>query len=243
MPSPPQVDRIPDPTVVPIVEALPQPPAPMETRDSGIGSEPTGATIRPRLRKPSLPLPGPDRDSIGNVSIGKQSVASLATSVGGSRHPGTAKKPASKQVVIALLDYTKNEDVELSFKKGDRFHILTNENPDWWHVRRIGDDKQHEMIEGYVPSAYVATETLEAEEWFFGKISRSEATRLLVLGPYARGTFLIRNSEHGDGGYSLTVRDHEIKHYKIRSIGGRLGIAANKTFATLHDLIEHYQQG
>lgn len=46
---------------------------------------------------------------------------------------------------------------ELSFKKGDRFNVLSTDDPDWWKVRRVGAPAidENELQEGYVPSAYM----------------------------------------------------------------------------------------
>lgn len=41
--------------------------------------------------------------------------------------------------------------------------------------------------------------SLPLSRWFFGKISRREAEKLLLLGDYPKGTFLIRNSEQTAG--------------------------------------------
>lgn len=83
--------------------------------------------------------------------------------------------------------------------------------------------------------------------WFFKKISRKEAEKLLLAEENARGTFLVRCSEHNPQGYSLSVKDweetrgHHVKHYKIKPLdNGGYYIATNQTFSTLQALVLAY---
>ena len=87
--------------------------------------------------------------------------------------------------------------------------------------------------------------------WFFGKISRREAEKLLLNGSdFARGTFLVRNSEQTPGAYSLSIRDSDInkggehvKHYKIKRLDdGGYFVTSKQKFSTLPDLVAHYSQ-
>jgi len=84
--------------------------------------------------------------------------------------------------------------------------------------------------------------------WFFGKIVRKEAEKLLLGVENPRGTFLIRNSEHNPNGFSLSVKDweemraHHVKHYKIKSLdnGNGFYIATNHVFPSLQSLVQAY---
>ncbi|XP_071948314.1 spectrin alpha chain, non-erythrocytic 1-like isoform X2 [Antedon mediterranea] len=55
---------------------------------------------------------------------------------------------ASKEVVLALYDYTEKSPREVSMKKGDVLTLLNSANKDWWKVEV--NDRQ-----GFVPAAYV----------------------------------------------------------------------------------------
>ena len=86
--------------------------------------------------------------------------------------------------------------------------------------------------------------------WFFGKISRREAEKLLLIGDLPQGSFLIRNSEQTDGAYSLSIRDWEsnkgdlVKHYKIKTLdNGGYFVTTRKTFNTLQELVAYYSEG
>uniref|UniRef100_A0A8C5H6P9 Tyrosine-protein kinase Yes n=1 Tax=Gouania willdenowi TaxID=441366 RepID=A0A8C5H6P9_GOUWI len=88
---------------------------------------------------------------------------------------------------VALYDYEARTSDDLSFKKGDRFQIINNSEGDWWEARSINTGQQ-----GYIPSNYVApADSIQAEEWYFGKMGRKDAERLLLLPGNQRGTFLL----------------------------------------------------
>jgi len=89
--------------------------------------------------------------------------------------------------------------------------------------------------------------SITACSWFFGKISRKEAEKLLLSEENQRGTYLVRDSEHNPNGFSLSVKDWEggrgyhVKHYKIKSLdNGGYYIATNQTFSSLPELISAY---
>ncbi len=83
--------------------------------------------------------------------------------------------------------------------------------------------------------------------WFFGKISRREAEKLLMSEENPRGTYLIRNSEQNPGSFSLSVKDWEqdksyhVKHYKIRPLdSGGYFITTRLLFQSLRELVQSY---
>lgn len=54
---------------------------------------------------------------------------------------------------------------------------------DWWEARSIATGKN-----GYIPSNYVApADSIQAEEWYFGKMGRKDAERLLLNPGNQRG--------------------------------------------------------
>uniref|UniRef100_A0AAZ3R925 Tyrosine-protein kinase n=1 Tax=Oncorhynchus tshawytscha TaxID=74940 RepID=A0AAZ3R925_ONCTS len=144
---------------------------------------------------------------------------------------------------VALYDYEARTSDDLSFKKGDRFQIINNTEGDWWEARSINTGKK-----GYIPSNYVApADSIQAEEWYFGKMGRKDAERLLLNQGNNRGTFLVRESETTKGAYSLSIRDWDdakgdnVKHYKIRKLdNGGYYITTRAQFDTLQKLVKHY---
>lgn len=155
-------------------------------------------------------------------------------------HPNSSGKG---RIVVAVYNYTSREAADLSFAKGDRMEVIDDSESDWWRVRHLRTGE-----EGLIPWNFVAEEkSVESEDWYFGKVSRKEAEKLLLADENTRGTFLIRNSEHNPNGFSLSVKDwdesrgYHVKHYKIKPLdNGGYYIATNQTFATLPALVLAY---
>ncbi|XP_032832543.1 tyrosine-protein kinase Yes-like isoform X4 [Petromyzon marinus] len=144
---------------------------------------------------------------------------------------------------VALYDYDARTQDDLSFRKGEKFQIINNTEGDWWEARSLSTGNK-----GYIPSNYVApADSVQAEEWYFGKVSRKDAERQLLCPGNPRGTFLIRESETTKGAYSLSIRDWDevkgdnVKHYKIRKLdNGGYYITTRAQFDTLQKLVQHY---
>ncbi|XP_062265663.1 tyrosine-protein kinase Fgr isoform X3 [Platichthys flesus] len=146
---------------------------------------------------------------------------------------------------IALYDYDARTEDDLTFQKGEKFQIINNTEGDWWEARSLDTGKT-----GYIPSNYVApVDSIQAEEWYFGKMGRKDAERQLLGHGNQRGTFLIRESETTKGAYSLSIRDWDdnkgdhVKHYKIRKLdNGGYYITTRSQFDTVPELVEHYTE-
>ncbi|XP_075225566.1 tyrosine-protein kinase Src64B isoform X2 [Lycorma delicatula] len=198
--------------------------------DMGAGHLNTGSGGDPRY------TPDPNRP-VG-MQVKRQGVDIIRTPTA-PFHPSCSRG----RIVVAIYNYQSREAEDVSFIKGDRMEIIDDSEPDWWRVRhlRTGD-------EGLIPWNFVAEEkSVESEDWFFGKVSRKEAEKLLLCEENPRGTFLVRDSEHNPHGYSLSVKDWEenrgyhVKHYKIKPLDkGGFYIATSQTFPTLQALITAY---
>ncbi|XP_058618439.1 proto-oncogene tyrosine-protein kinase Src isoform X2 [Onychostoma macrolepis] len=146
---------------------------------------------------------------------------------------------------VALYDYESRTASDLSFRKGERLQIVNNTEGDWWLARSLTTGES-----GYIPSNYVApSDSIQAEEWYFGKITRRDSERLLLSLENRRGTFLVRESETTKGAYCLSVLDYDnvkglnVKHYKIRKLdSGGFYITSRTQFSTLQQLVNHYRQ-
>ncbi|XP_067358738.1 tyrosine-protein kinase Fgr isoform X1 [Channa argus] len=146
---------------------------------------------------------------------------------------------------IALYDYDARTEDDLTFQKGEKFQIINNTEGDWWEARSLDTGNS-----GYIPSNYVApVDSIQAEEWYFGKMGRKDAERQLLGHGNQRGTFLIRESETTKGAYSLSIRDWDdnkgdhVKHYKIRKLdNGGYYITTRSQFDTVQQLVEHYTE-
>ncbi|EHB05434.1 Neuronal proto-oncogene tyrosine-protein kinase Src [Heterocephalus glaber] len=116
---------------------------------------------------------------------------------------------------------------------------------DWWLAHSLSTGQT-----GYIPSNYVApSDSIQAEEWYFGKITRRESERLLLNTENPRGTFLVRESETTKGAYCLSVSDFDnakglnVKHYKIRKLdSGGFYITSRTQFNSLQQLVVYYSK-
>ncbi|XP_054472239.1 proto-oncogene tyrosine-protein kinase Src-like isoform X1 [Anoplopoma fimbria] len=172
---------------------------------------------------------------------------------GGVDHTGTITSPHRGGVTtfVALYDYESRTASDLTFRKGDRLQIVNNTKKysfregDWWLARSLTTGES-----GYIPSNYVApSDSIQAEEWYFGKITRRDSERLLLNLQNRRGTFLVRESETTKGAYCLSVLDYDntkglnVKHYKIRKLdSGGFYITSRTQFSSLQQLVFHYRK-
>ncbi|PWA27753.1 hypothetical protein CCH79_00000316 [Gambusia affinis] len=162
-----------------------------------------------------------------------------------SSHTGTLRTRGGTGVTlfVALYDYEARTEDDLSFRKGERFQILNSTEGDWWDARSLTTGGS-----GYIPSNYVApVDSIQAEDWYFGKLGRKDAERQLLSTGNPRGTYLIRESETTKGAFSLSIRDWDdvkgdhVKHYKIRKLdSGGYYITTRAQFETLQQLVQHY---
>nr|XP_008533472.1 PREDICTED: proto-oncogene tyrosine-protein kinase Src [Equus przewalskii] len=171
-------------------------------------------------------------------------------------------KPGGVTTFVALYDYESRTETDLSFKKGERLQIVNNTRKvdvsqtwftfrwlqregDWWLAHSLSTGQT-----GYIPSNYVApSDSIQAEEWYFGKITRRESERLLLNVENPRGTFLVRESETTKGAYCLSVSDFDnakglnVKHYKIRKLdSGGFYITSRTQFNSLQQLVAYYSK-
>eukprot|EP00039_Didymoeca_costata_P019067 m.336094 g.336094 ORF g.336094 m.336094 type:complete len:511 (+) comp17755_c0_seq1:421-1953(+) len=174
-----------------------------------------------------------------NGGGGGGSTATHKDIVAPANHASSSSSQNNANLYQALYDYDARTADDLSFRKGDKLQIVNNSDGDWWQAQIVGTTNI-----GYIPSNFVAPcQSIEAEEWFQGKITRAKAERI-ILNDGRVGAFLIRESETRPGDYSMSVRDgQEVKHYRIRTLDeGGYYIARRMAFRDLVELVHHYQQ-
>ena len=122
--------------------------------------------------------PPPSATSVGHAPGLRDKPPPGATPIipvgGGRGYPGSPTSPPNGvnqtdarqsyvprgPVFIALFDYERRTNEDLSFAKGELLEIMNNMDGDWWQARSL-----ETMKEGYIPSNYVAQhQTIEAEE-------------------------------------------------------------------------------
>uniref|UniRef100_A0AAY4AQF3 Tyrosine-protein kinase n=1 Tax=Denticeps clupeoides TaxID=299321 RepID=A0AAY4AQF3_9TELE len=186
--------------------------------------------------------------AFGEAAIGEAAIPNynnFHAPVGSGVAGGTLRSRGGTGVTlfVALYDYVARTEEDLSFRKGEKFQILNSTEGDWWAARSLTTGGT-----GYIPSNYVApVDSIQAEDWYFGKLSRKDAERQLLSNGNPRGTFLIRESETTKGAFSLSIQDWDdikgehVKHYKIRKLdNGGYYITTRAQFETLQQLVNHY---
>ncbi|KAJ8336470.1 hypothetical protein SKAU_G00376900 [Synaphobranchus kaupii] len=221
--------------------------APKGTRAGRAGTSPARPRPKAASAKPSTSSNGKRSVSSSGGPSGGPSGGSPFTPSSSSSHNATvtdrAPSTGGAQYFIALYDYEARTFDDLSFRKGDRFEIINNTEGDWWQARCMVTGKT-----GYIPSNYVAAaDSIQSEDWYFGRMGRRDAERLLLVLGSQRGTFLIRESETAQGAFSLSIRDWDegrgdkVRHYKIRRLdNGGFYVNSQVQFQSLTKLVKHY---
>ena len=148
--------------------------------------------------------------------------------------------PGKRKLFDALYDYEARTPEDLRFQKGEQLEVIDDTQGDWWFAESKLTGQR-----GYIPSNYVAaSQSVQAQSWYFGKLRRMDADKRLLQPENLHGSFLIRDSESRDKDFSLSVRDQDcVKHYRIRKLdSGGYFIARKKTFNTLKELVSHYSK-
>ncbi|XP_063182733.1 tyrosine-protein kinase Yes [Chroicocephalus ridibundus] len=219
-------------------------PEPVISHVSHYGSDSSQATQSPSIKGSAVNFNSHSMTPFGGPS-GMTPFGGASSSFSAVPSPYPSTLTGGVTVFVALYDYEARTTDDLSFKKGERFQIINNTEGDWWEARSIATGKT-----GYIPSNYVApADSIQAEEWYFGKMGRKDAERLLLNPGNQRGIFLVRESETTKGAYSLSIRDWDevrgdnVKHYKIRKLdNGGYYITTRAQFESLQKLVKHYRE-
>lgn len=173
---------------------------------------------------------GPDSDDTNTVDTEQRYVLN--------------KKPQNEDAIYtAMWRFNARTEEELTFEEGDVFKVFTFSG-EWWQAGKL-DPNGKVIGKGFVPYNYlVRGESVEAQLWYFGNLSRSEAITLLLQSGNANGTFLVRISEKEKVGFVLSVRvDTNVKHFKVlQRHAGLFYLNDKHTFSTLLDVINFYKQ-
>lgn len=96
-----------------------------------------------------------------------------------------------------------------------------------------------------------ALRPFEEEDWFFGVITRDEATELLLNGNNQTGAFLVRESTYNSSQLALSVRTDsdsgkEVTHFRIEKITAQNGQQVRYTigeqeFMQLSELVAYHR--
>ncbi|XP_078275489.1 tyrosine-protein kinase Srms-like [Rhinoraja longicauda] len=149
--------------------------------------------------------------------------------------------PGAGPIYAALYNFQARSTEEMSLTKGDKLRVIRNEGDYFFAQKEPG------ATQGLVPSNYVKLmhdhERLDKEAWYFGKIGRVEAEKLLTSAENQDGAFLVRKSETDNSGYSISALSTKVHHYRIlTSSQGSFYLQENHTFSTIKDLMEFHKR-
>ncbi|KAI4456766.1 sh2-sh3 adaptor protein-related [Holotrichia oblita] len=132
---------------------------------------------------------------------------------------------------VAKHEFTATADDELSFKRFQVLKVLNMEDDMNWYRAEL------DGREGLIPSNYIE---LKNHNWYYGKITRADAEKLLST--KHDGAFLIRISESSPGDFSLSVKCSDgVQHFKVlRDAQGKFFLWVVK-FNSLNELVEYHR--
>ncbi|XP_062886847.1 tyrosine-protein kinase Srms [Mobula hypostoma] len=145
-------------------------------------------------------------------------------------------------ICTALYDFEARTSEELSLKKGEKLRVIRNEG-DYLYAQKNTGSKAA-ATQGLVPANYVkiTKENLAKQPWYFGRIGRVDAEKLLTSAQNQNGAFLVRRSEIDNGGFSISALNDKVHHYRIlTSSEGYFYLHENQKFPTVIDLMEFYK--
>ncbi|XP_050421918.1 growth factor receptor-bound protein 2 [Adelges cooleyi] len=133
---------------------------------------------------------------------------------------------------IAKHDFKATAPDELSFKKGSLLRVINMEDDvNWFRA-------EFEGKEGLIPSNYIE---MKNHDWYYGKITRADAEKLLDQQP--DGCFLVRISESSPGDFSLSVKCGDgVQHFKVlRDAQAKFFLWVVK-FDSLNELVDYHRE-
>lgn len=80
--------------------------------------------------------------------------------------------------------------------------------------------------------------------WYFGKVKRLEAHKLLMRSVNGHGSYIVRDSGSCEGDIAISVRyQKSVRHFLVKRLcNGAYYITRRLTFKGIPELVEYYQQ-
>ncbi|PAA80380.1 hypothetical protein BOX15_Mlig016475g2 [Macrostomum lignano] len=182
--------------------------------------------------------------------------------------PAAAAVPIAAKTlfrVLALYKFTASHSEEMDFDENETLSVVATppDDPEWW-LARNSRGQQGLVPRNYVRPlppedgqngtgsaganprlAFVAGDSLADRGFYWGRIGRSEADRMLMQ-MAAPGEFIVRAGESNPQDLTLTMRAKaKNRNFKIRRVSDANGLRYNigqKYFSDLEDLIRHYRE-
>lgn len=80
--------------------------------------------------------------------------------------------------------------------------------------------------------------------WYFGKVKRLEAHKMLMRSGNSHGSYIVRDSGSCEGDIAISVRYRKsVRHFLVKRLcSGAYYMARRMTFESIQELVEYYQQ-
>ncbi|CAL1544680.1 unnamed protein product [Lymnaea stagnalis] len=139
----------------------------------------------------------------------------------------------------ALWDFEATQTDEMSFKKGNKLCIMSNEDGGWYRAI-MG------MQTGFIPASYIR---MEPHDWYREPMTRAEAEKFILQKTssgsfsFVDGAFIIRKSESDRNGFALSVKHEDtVQHFKILTdSNNKFYIWPTAVFPSINQLVEKYR--
>ncbi|KAM8966541.1 src-like-adapter [Pelodytes ibericus] len=147
----------------------------------------------------------------------------------------TSFQTGSESDFLAVLcDYPSADVSEPIFRFGEKLRVISDEGG-WWRAVSLRTGR-----ENYIPGKCVAK---VYHGWLFEGVGREKSEELLQLPDTKNGAFMVRQSETKKGSYSLSVKQRQVKHYRIfRLPNNWYYISPRLTFQCLEHLVNYYSE-
>ncbi|KAM3930182.1 tyrosine-protein kinase-like [Leptodactylus fuscus] len=142
---------------------------------------------------------------------------------------------------VSTYNYKPRSPQDLDIKKGQHLEVIEDRGE--WVIAQT-TDSNGEIKTGYIPITFLANEgSLEAEDWYFGSLTKLDAKRYLLQEDNGSGSFLVWQ-KMGDDSYYISVRvDQVVRHYRVhQSANGSFYIVERASFPSMQDLVQYYRR-
>ncbi|KAM9316319.1 tyrosine-protein kinase FRK-like [Gastrophryne carolinensis] len=141
---------------------------------------------------------------------------------------------------VSTYSYQPRSAEDLQVKKGDELKVIEDQG-EWIWAEMVTNDGETKT--GYIPKPILAEAgSLEAEDWYFGPLSKMDAKRYLMQEQNQTGSFLLWKKENEDC-YYLSVRTADkVRHYPIHGSDGLFYLVRRASYPSLKELVQHYQE-
>ncbi|XP_056410077.1 tyrosine-protein kinase SRK2-like [Hyla sarda] len=147
----------------------------------------------------------------------------------------------SRATKVSTYSYKPRSSQDLDIKKGQHVEIIEDRG-EWVIARTLNGNG--ESTTGFIPTNFLANEgSLEAEDWYFGSMTKLDAKRYLLQEENRSGSYLMWKKEEDDCYYISVREEQNVRHYRVhQSRNGSFYLVERASFSSLKGLVQYYCQ-